>query len=681
MLIAFAALLLLFVLLAGAAAFGLRARHVYPACLILCALGGVLALAALLIGPDGQTLTLPIGLPGQGMTLTADALSLWFLLMVFVSGAASSAYACGIEHKPTPNDAALLMPYPIFIAAMALTVLAADGLTLLVGFEAMSLASWALVLAKPEDPDSQRAGRLYLLMAGMGALCLIPAFGLMAADSGTVMPDLRFASIRALPLDGWKAAAVMLLAVIGAGSKAGLAPLHVWLPLAHPAAPSHVSALMSAAMTKVALYVLIRIVFDLTGPASPQWWSLPLLVMGATSAVLGALRATQENDMKVLLACSTIENIGLIAAALGLALVFRATDQTTLATLALGAALLHAFNHCIFKTLLFLGAGAAQHEGGNRNMDMLGGLLSRMPVTGWCVIVAAAAAAALPPLNGFASEWLILQSALAAPRNVGLGFQILITVLVALLALAAALAAAAMVRMVGVAFLGRPRMPRAAGAEEMGKPVRIAMMTLAGACVVLGLLPGLLLDLLDPALKALGGAHVSPRVNAVSMVMATDAYGYVPLAIGAVLALCLLLVWRTVMRVAGTDQARTIPTPAPAWDCGFIPPPRHFPFGDPQTQYSAGSFAQPIRRMLGRTVLDAHEQVDMPTPGDTRPAKYTLRWHDPAFRLLFDRIAALHAHLARFADLSRHLTIRHTLGVVFGALIALLVMIAVLERL
>ncbi len=683
MLTVLACLLPAFCLLAMGTALGipgLRGGRVYTLCLILCAAGAAAALSGLLSGAPAARLVLPFGLPGQGVNLAADALSLWFLLIVFASGAAASVYARSTHDRSAVHPAALLVPYPVFIAAMALTVLAADGFTLLVGFEAMSLASWALVLAKPEDPDSQRAARLYLLMAGLGALCLIPAFGLMA-QAGDILPDLRFEAIRRLPLDGWKAGAVVALTLIGAGSKAGLAPLHVWLPLAHPAAPSHVSALMSAAMTKVALYVLIRILFDLLGPVTPVWWSLPLLAMGAGAAVLGALRATQEGDMKVLLACSTIENIGLIAAALGLALLFRATDQTPLAALALGAGLLHALNHGVFKTLLFLGAGAAQHEGGSRKLDLLGGLIRRMPVTAWCVIAAAAAAAALPPLNGFASEWMILQLALAAPRNVGFGLQIVLTVLVVMLGLAAALAAAAMVRMIGIAFLGRPRMPRAAAAVEMARPVRITMTVLAGLCIVLGLVPGAMLGLLDPVLAVLGGAHVDPRVDATGMVVATNSYGYVPLVISALLACCLFLVWRAVQRIAGTDQARAIPTLAPAWDCGFIPAPRHLPFGDPQTQYGAGSFAQPIRRMLGGAILRAREQVDMPAPGEARAARHTLSWHDPAFTFVFDRIAAIHAWLARLADLSRHLTIRHTLGVVFATLILLLVMIAVLERL
>lgn len=646
-----------------------RAGLVHAATAVLCALGLLTALAGLIAGGDRVSLALPFGLPWTGMVLAVDPLSLWFLLIVFVSGTAASVYA--LDDPPAPERAgAILTPYPVFLAAMALTLLAGDGFTLLLGFELMSLASWALVLARPEDPESRRAGALYLGMAGLGGACLIPVFGLLAAPG----VDLRFDAIRAAPPEGLAAMAVMALTVIGAGSKAGLAPLHVWLPLAHPAAPSHVSALMSAAMTKVALYVLIRILFDLAGPTAPIWWSAPLLVLGAASAVLGALRANLETDTKVVLACSTVENIGLIAVALGLALAFRATDQGPVAALALSAGLLHALNHGFIKTLLFLGAGAIQHGGGSRVLDRLGGLANRMPWTTAGVLIAAASAASLPPLNGFAGEWLLLQSVLAAPRVGLLAFQIAVALVAALLALAVALAAAAMVRLVGVALLGRPRTPRAAGAMEVSRPARLAMAGLAVGCVVAGLLPGPLLVLLEPATRMLVNGGIAANAGWLVIRPGIGQPGYAPLLMMALLlAVCVGIAW-LLRRHAPAGVLR-----GPAWACGFIAPPPHLPFGDPASQYGAGSMAQPLRRMLAPAVA-AREVVDMPRPGETRPARHVAIWSDPAWTYLFIPLMRLRDLGADRADILRGFTIRRTLALVFATLVLLLAIIALWEQ-
>ncbi len=646
-----------------------RADVVHAGAALLCGAGGVVALAGLIGGAETDTVRLPLGLPWTGMVLAVDPLSLWFLRIVFATGTAASVFALA-DPPAKGREAALATPYPLFLAAMALTLLAGDGFTLLLGFELMSLASWALVLARPEDPESRRAAVLYIGMAGLGGACLIPAFGLLAAPG----MDLTFESIRAAPPSGMTAAAVMALAVLGAGSKAGLAPLHVWLPLAHPAAPTHVSALMSGAMTKVALYVLIRLVFDLCGPVAPIWWAAPLLVLGAVSAVLGALRANLETDTKVVLACSTVENIGLIAVGLGLALAFRATDQGTVAALALSAAMLHALNHGLIKTLLFLGAGAIQKGGGSRVMDRLGGLAQRMPWTTAAVVIGAAAAASLPPLNGFAGEWLLLQSVLAAPRVGLLAFQIAIAIVAAMLALAVALAAAAMLRLVGVTLLGRPRTPRAAGAEEVKRPARFAMAALAVLCVVTGLLPGPLLALLDPAVRALVGGGIAANAQWLVVRPAAEVPGYAPLAL-----LLLMVVFG--LAVAWIMRRRAVQgvVEGPAWGCGFISPPPHLPFGDPAAQYGAGSMAQPIRRMFGAAVA-AREDVDMPQPGETRPARHDAVWTDPAWTFVFDPLARLRDVIVDRADVLRGFTIRKMLSLVFATLVLLLALIAMWEH-
>src|SRR5664279_1093805 len=328
----------------------------------------------------------------------------------------------------------------------------------------MSLTSWALVISHHEVRENLRAGYVYLLMASFGALALLLAFGLLAGPDG----GYAFAAIRDHSGSTLRTALVLGLVLIGAGSKAGLAPLHVWLPLAHPAAPSHVSALMSGVMTKVAVYGFIRIVFDLAGSVD-WWWGIPVMSLGASSAVLGVLFAQMQSDMKRVLAYSTIENIGVIFIALGLSLAFEASGYGPASALAMTAALLHVLNHSLFKTLLFFGAGAVLTATGARDLGRLGGLLNRMPATGLFVLIGCAAISALPPLNGFVSEWLVFQAILLSPALPIWGLKLLVPAVGALLALSAALAAACFVRVFGIVFLGRPRSEAAQDAIEVDR--------------------------------------------------------------------------------------------------------------------------------------------------------------------------------------------------------------------
>ncbi len=630
---------------------------------VMLAVGGVVGLLA---GPSA--LTLPFGPPWGPARLALDPLSAWFLLPVGLSAACAALFALGGVHGPVaPRE---LVPWPVFLAGMALCVLAADGFTLLLGFEAMSVASWVLVAQDHARPENRRAARIYLGFAGFGGVCLVLAFGLMAGGAG----DVAFAALRAAPPEGWRAAAVLALVLAGAGSKAGLFPLHVWLPLAHPAAPSHVSAVMSGAMTKVALYVIARCVFDLMGPAQSLWIGAPLVVLGAASAVIGALRANLEDDTKTLLACSTIENVGLVAIGLGLALAFRGADLPALAALASAAALLHALNHAVFKTLLFLAAGEVLHGAGSRAIDRLGGLVQRMPVTAWAALVGVGAAAALPPLSGFASEWLLLQALLAAWRVGDLAFQMGAAAATALAALATALAAAAMVRLWGLVFLGRPRTPRAAGAVEHGGAARWALLVPAGLTVVLGLLPGVMIDLAEPALRLMAGA-AAPRAGVLVVGAAEGGARYWPLLVAVLLAVALGAVLWVVRRRGASGVVR-----GPAWDCGFIAAPAHLPFGDPASQPSAAGFGQPLRRMLGGSLLAARESVAMPPPGSVAPARLQAGFHDPALVALEGPLPRWRDALAAQAERLRDLSIRQCLGLTFGAVALMLALLAALER-
>jgi len=637
------------------------ARLVHGGALIVCVAFAAVALMVLLGGAPAP-LPLPIGPPWGGLSLALDGLAAWFLLLLGLVGGLASLAALGAP----PGPPRTLVPYPLFLAGMALTLAAGDLFTLLLGFEAMSFASWALVAAEHEQAENRRAARLYLGFALFAGACLAAAAGLLAAGAG----GLDFAALRAAPPEGWRAVAILVLVLAGAGAKAGMVPLHAWLPLAHPAAPSHVSALMSGAMTKVALYVLARCLFDLCGPAQPAWWGVPLLALGVAGAVLGGLRANLEDDSKTLLACSTIENIGLILAALGLALAFRGRDLGGLAALAAGAALLHALNHGVFKTLLFLAAGAVLHAAGSRRLDRLGGLIHAMPVTAACAMLGAGAAAALPPLSGFASEWLLLQSLLAAWKLGDIALQALAAAALALAGMAVALAAAAMLRFIGLAFLGRPRTPRGAGAHEAAPLERAALLAAAALTLGFGLLPGALLDLARPALAALAGA--APARQGFGLLAGEGAGAYLPWLVALLLGLGLAALALLVRRRSPQEVQR-----GPVWNCGFIDPPHVF--GDPLTQPSAAGIAQPLRRMLGTSLLAATERVDMPRPGETRAGQYAAAFRDPTEPWLLAPLAAGTDALAARAERLRGFSLRQCLGLGFATLVLLLALIAWLE--
>ncbi len=642
--------------------------------LVLCCLGALIDLGFLIGGARPQSLTLAIGLPGLDSVLALDGIAAFFALLLFLVGAAAGAAsleraagAASLErHGPLSATAPAL---PVFVGAMVVTLLAADAFSLVAGFELMSLASFALVLSDHRQASVRVAGLLYVGMAAISGVCLIAGLAALSRYG------IGFAAMRAHPPEGLRAVLVLVAVLIGAGSKAGLAPLHVWLPPAHAAAPSHVSALMSGAMTKVAIYVLVRVLFDLSGPAQPLWWGLPLLAMGIASAVLGALRANLETDIKAILACSTVENVGLVAIGLGLGLAARAADISALASLAIGAALLHAMAHGLFKSLLFLAAGAVQHGAGSRQLKNLGGLIRRMPYAAGALLLGAACLAGLPPGAGFAGEWMLFQSMIAAVRLGGLGLQIVVCILAAALALATALAAAAAVRLVGIVLLGRPRTEAAAQAHDAAPPLRWAMLGLGIVVVLIGLVPAGVLGLAGPALRMLGNTDMAGRAGWTGIAAQENAAGYAPLEIAALLVLAALLV-AAVLRARAVAGHRT----GPAWDSGFGAAPAWLANGDPLTQYGGASFSQPLRRVLGPALLGATETVDMPEPGDIRPARFSATTLDPAERWLFAPVARLRQHLSGVADLLQFLTVRQSLAVIFTALVAFLGLIALLEQ-
>ena len=615
-----------------------------------------------LVGAPASGVTLPLGLPWLGAHFRIDALSAFFLIVVNLGGAAASLYALGYGRHEKASGR-ILPFYPAYIAAMNLVVLANDAFSFLVAWEFMSLTSWALVIAHDKERENLRAGFVYLVMASFGTLVLLFAFGLMAGANGNYVFD----AIRASHPSVWLAAIVLILALIGAGSKAGVVPLHGWLPLAHPAAPSHVSALMSGVMTKVAIYGFIRIVFDLLG-APDWWWSLLVLAVGGATAAMGVLYALMQNDIKRVLAYSTIENIGIIFAALGLALAFKAEGMMVPAALALTAALLHVFNHSLFKSLLFFGAGAVLHATGERDMDKLGGLIHRMPQTAFVFLVGSVAISALPPLNGFVSEWLTFQAILLSPHLSSWGLKFMVPAVGALLALSAALAAACFVRAFGISFLGRPRTLAAGTAHETDGFSRSAMFVLAALCLVAGIVPGVFIDALAPVTHALAGASMPHQtgVQWLSIVpIAQSRSSYNGLLVFVFMAVSGGLAAFAIHRLA-SDRLRR----APAWDCGF-------PNSDPATQYTASSFAQPIRRVYGTLVFSAREVGEMPPPGSLQPARLTVEMRDPIWDTLYAPLARLVAIASDRLNILQFLTIRRYLSLVFAALVLLLLVLAI----
>jgi hydrogenase-4 component B len=636
-------------------------RIVYTACLGIAAISLAAEAFQLLSAASPLRLMLPLGLPWLGAHFRLDALSAFFLLVVDLGALSASLFALGYgEHESAPQR--VLPFYPAFLAGMTLVILADDAFTFLASWEFMSLTSWALVMAHHRVADNVRAGYVYLIMASFGTLALLLAFGLLAGPDGFY----AFDTMRTAHPSATLGALALILALIGAGSKAGIVPLHVWLPLAHPAAPSHVSALMSGIMTKVAVYGFVRIAFELAG-APAWWWSVIVLALAGITTVMGVLYALMQHDLKRLLAYHTVENIGIIFIGLGLALAFKTHGMMFAAALAFTAALLHVFNHSLFKSLLFFGAGTVLTATGERDMEHLGGLIHRMPQTAFVFLIGCAAISALPPLNGFVSEWLTFQAILLSPQLPSWGLKLLVPAVGALLALSAALAAACFVKAYGISFLGRPRSPAAAAATETDRFSRAAMIVLAALCLIAGILPGLFIDALAPVSTGLIGERMPVQIGAqwLSIVpIAASRSSYDGLLVFLFMTVSGTLAAFAIHRLA-SDRLRR----APAWDCGY-------PDLSPLTQYTASSFAQPIRRVFGTVVFRAREVVEVPPPGNVQPARLTVEIHD----LIWDGIyVPLAAGIGIAADRLNHLqflTIRQFLSLVFGALVTLLLVLA-----
>lgn len=525
--------------------------------------------------------------PLGGFGFHVDALSAWFLVVVAAGGVPASIY--GLTYTASYRGRTLRafgVFFNVFLATMALVPCASNVLTFLIAWELMSLTSYFLVMAHGESAETRDAGLWYLAMAEFGVLALLPMFLFLAAEGG----GLTFADLRAggAVLSPALRSAVFLLAVVGFGSKAGLVPLHVWLPRAHPAAPSHISALMSGVMIKLGIYGLIRIVFDFMG-GGPPWWGGVLLAAGSVSALLGVLYALMEHDLKRLLAYHSVENIGIIVIGLGAGSLLHSYGLSALAAIGFAGALFHTLNHACFKGLLFLGAGNVLHGTHTRNMEDMGGLIRRMPHTAAQFLIGSIAIAALPPLNGFASEWMVFQALLGGtfiPRpEVAIGFPVAI----GMLALTSGLAAACFVKAFGVSFLAMPRSAHASRAAEASPSMRAAGWLLGAACVALGIGSSFVVPILYRVLHGIDGLMPDPTVTppAGFWLQAPAALGQVSPAVLALLLGIIILAALAATRLVHRRPARLAET----WGCGRVSQTARM-------EYTATAFAEPLRRVF-----------------------------------------------------------------------------------
>ncbi|MFA6120233.1 MAG: hydrogenase 4 subunit B [Sideroxydans sp.] len=620
----------------------------------------VLALAGFIaLGATVQTLVLPLGLPDLPFHQRLDALSAFFLILLGTASAGISLFGSGyFRHLDAQTLRLLTLEYHLFLAGMTLVLLADDAYMFMVAWELMALSSYFLVTTDHAIPDIRKAGFLYLLIAHVGAIAILLSFGVMQGGNG--IAAYTFDAMRTAHLTDFWASAAFLLALFGFGAKAGVLPMHVWLPEAHPAAPSPVSALMSGVMLKTAIYGILRVTFDLLG-TQLWWWGVLALALGLATAVFGVMFAAVQVDMKRLLAYSSIENIGLMLAGIGLTLIFHVFGKDALAALSLIATLYHSLNHAMFKSLLFVGTGAILHSTGQRNMGKMGGLIRKMPWAAWLMLVGVLAISGLPPLNGFVSEWLLLQAFLLSPGLPNDYINMLVPVAAAVVALAAALAAFVMVKFYGVIFLGQHRETALEHAHDAGAWERSGMGWLALVCVVLGFAPVFVVQQLDQVTQMLVGAQLGNAANDWVFLtpVDTERASYSPLYFLLAILGVMLLTTLMVRRLYHGRVRRSAP-----WDCGF-------PAQTARMQDTSQGFGQPIRRIFEPFFKIERE---VPTPFDTHPI-YLGKTEDRLWYILYQPIKQLTGKLSALAGLLQHGRIHLYLTYTFVTLIVLLLFV------
>jgi formate hydrogenlyase subunit 3/multisubunit Na+/H+ antiporter MnhD subunit len=592
---------------------------------------GLIPVAEALWTGQSETMRLAWAVPYGSFFVRLDALSAFFLLPIFGLSAVAALYGAGylIAHSSHRNIGASWLFFNLLTASMAMVVIACNGILFLLAWEIMSLASFFLVTTENEKPSVRQAGWTYLTATHIGTAFLFVLFLVLGREAGS----LDFDHITAAGIYSPSIAGVaFLLAVIGFGTKAGFMPFHVWLPEAHPAAPSHVSALMSGVMIKTGIYGLLRALTFLGRP--DQWWGWVLVGIGLISGILGVLYALAQHDLKRLLAYHSVENIGIICLGLGLGVLGMAMNQPILAALGLCGGLLHVLNHALFKGLLFMGAGAVLQATGTRDIDHLGGLIKRMPWTAVMFLTGAVAICGLPPLNGFVSEFLIYIAAfngIGQPGATVSGMMVIVG-----LAMIGGLAVACFTKAFGVVFLGEPRSDHAAHVTgDVGWAMRIAMLLLAMGCAVVAILATHAATILEPVISQISGL-TGPEVHKLLLVALDPLQSFVRIS-ALLLTVIFLLAWMRRRLLSGRPVIESS-----TWDCGYG-------HSTARMQYSASSFAQPLTRMFGVFLRSKHSGTNphgfFPAHADLRTETkdvFRQNLYEPVFRCVVWLLRQLH---------------------------------------
>ncbi|MBI4383448.1 MAG: hydrogenase 4 subunit B [Nitrospinae bacterium] len=641
-----------------------RRVQIWALCSLLALSGVATAVSGMagLLSPP-KTAVLPLGLPRMPMHLRLDALAGFFQVVIGFSVVSAAVYSVGYL-RPMAKDRSLT-PLGVFLSLFVLgmqgVTLANDAYTFMVFWELMSVTSYFLVVFEHENEANRKAGFLYLLMAHLGGLLILGGFAVLYAAERS----FEFDVMRAAELSPLWASMAFLLAGFGFGMKAGVVPLHAWLPEAHPVAPSNASALMSGVMIKVAIFGFLRVVWDLVGlEQGAWWWGGVVLAAGSSSSVSGILLALQQHDLKRLLAYSSVENIGIIVIGLGLAMIFSHFEYQDLAALGIVASLYHTLNHSLFKGLLFMGAGAVLHGAHNRDMEQMGGLIRRMPYTAALFLVGCVSISALPPFNGFVSEWLTFQAALMAPKLTGTILSALIPFSAAMLALAGALAATCFVKVFGVVFQGTPRSRSAAESHEVDRWMLSGMAIPALLCVLLGVFPVWVIRLIDAVPIALIQTSLGGLIAEGGWLwltpIAPERASYSPLIVMAVSLSAGFAAFFMYRR--GRPVRR-----APIWSCGH-------PNLNPRMQYTATSFSQPLRHIFSNIYrpLEKSLRVDHGHILQVKQVRYSVHVQDLAWNYLYAPVRQFTAWATQAVDWLHARRIHGHLALIFATLLILM---------
>jgi len=593
---------------------------------VVAAVLGCIPAIQVLMGGATERFHFPWPVPYGEFFIELDPLSAWFLVPTLLLSALAAIY--GVGYLRSWEGKRSLGPiwffYSLLVLGMVLVLLARNAVLFLFAWELMAVASFFLVTFEHERQSVREAGWIYFVATHLGTAFLLAFFLLLARETGSM--DFNVWAEQGIHTQGL-ASVLFLLALVGFGTKAGFMPLHVWLPEAHPAAPSHVSALMSGVMIKTVIYGLIRAFTFLGTP--PLWWGWGLIAVGLSSGVLGVLFALAQHDLKRLLAYHSVENIGIIALGLGVGLLGMSTDLPMLMVLGFGGALLHVVNHALFKGLLFLGAGAVVHGTGTKEIDQLGGLLKRMPWTAATFLVGAVAICGLPPLNGFVSEFLIFFGAFKGGISTGGETAVSLLTVIAGLALIGGLAVACFTKAFGIVFLGEPRSEHVSRAHEANWAMRLPMLLLAGGCVGIGLLAPVVVGCLQRVLESVLAQQ--PEVVRINLASTTTSLMFVVIGTLTFLlvAVMLILVRHGLLTNRPVAESAT-------WGCGYVQPTA-------QMQYTASSFAQPLTDLF-RPLIGTRKSILKPS--GYFPAEASLKTMTPdlsreeMYRPMFERAEA-----------------------------------------